>query len=77
MEILAGKRKIGKTLGKVEFLDRSGNIIKKPRIGFVDQVDVLPSNLTAREALMFAANLRLPESIPHALKVERITRSVL
>ncbi|KIJ30315.1 hypothetical protein M422DRAFT_187276 [Sphaerobolus stellatus SS14] len=77
VEILAGKRKIGKTVGKVEFFDRNGNIIRKPRIGFVDQTDILPTNLTSREALMFAANLRLPESISHASKVERVSRVLM
>ena len=38
VEIIAGKRKAGKVTGKVEFFDLEGNVIKKPRVGFVDQV---------------------------------------
>ncbi|KAF8579482.1 hypothetical protein K439DRAFT_1654569 [Ramaria rubella] len=74
VEILAGKRKVGKTTGKVEFFDINGNIVRKPRIGFVDQADTLPAALTPRETLLFAARLRLPESIPHSSKVDRVTR---
>jgi ATP-binding cassette, subfamily G (WHITE), member 2 len=91
VEILAGKRKVGKTSGKVEFFDLQGNVIRKPRIGFVDQVsifpliystcteaerqaDILPATLTPRETLLFAARLRLPESVPLASKVERVSQ---
>ncbi|GJJ11935.1 hypothetical protein Clacol_006173 [Clathrus columnatus] len=74
IDIIAGKRKIGKVSGTVEFFDRNGNVVKKPRIGFVDQVDTLPPTLTPREYFMFVADLRLPESIPKAVKEERVSR---
>ncbi|KAF8531632.1 ABC-2 type transporter-domain-containing protein [Gautieria morchelliformis] len=73
VEILAGKRKGGKMSGKVEFFDLEGNVVRKPRIGFVDQADTLPATLTPRETLLFAARLRLPESVPLASKVERVS----
>ena len=41
VEILAGKSKAGKVTGKVEFFDLDGSVVKKPRIGFVDQVSIL------------------------------------
>ena len=41
VEIIAGKCKVGKVAGKVEFFDLDGNVVKKPRIGFVDQVSIL------------------------------------
>lgn len=41
---------------------------KKVKIGYVDQHDVLPSTSTVREALLFAAQLKLPESINKAAK---------
>lgn len=43
-----------------------------PRIGFVPQQDVLPPTLTVFEALLFAARLRLPESISDIQKRERV-----
>jgi ABC-type multidrug transport system ATPase subunit len=36
------------------------------------QLDVLPPILTPFEALLFAANLRLPESVPQADKLARV-----
>ncbi|KAH7107281.1 hypothetical protein BKA62DRAFT_128070 [Auriculariales sp. MPI-PUGE-AT-0066] len=68
IDILAGKRKSGRATGAVTFYGRDGEALRKPRIGFVDQQDVLPPNLSVREALMFAARLRLPESVPESEK---------
>lgn len=77
IEILGGKSKVGKTTGAVAFTNPSSpgeksNIVKQPRIGYVDQQDILPSMLTVQEALMFAARLRLPESIPDKQKQEKV-----
>lgn len=36
------------------------------------QLDVLPPQLTPFEALLFAANLRLPESVPQSEKLSRV-----
>jgi len=44
-----------------------------PRVGFVAQQDVLPGTLTVFEALLFAARLRLPESINDQEKKARVT----
>lgn len=41
---------------------------KKVKIGYVDQHDVLPPTSTVREALLFAAQLKLPESVNKAAK---------
>ncbi|KZV99169.1 hypothetical protein EXIGLDRAFT_699586 [Exidia glandulosa HHB12029] len=68
IDILAGKRKAGRASGVVSFTNREGEPLRKPRIGFVDQSDVLPASLTVREALRFAADLRLPESVPGSEK---------
>lgn len=43
-----------------------------PRIGYVDQSDILPSMLTVHEALLFAAELRLPEYIPLEQKQAKV-----
>lgn len=44
VDILAGKRKVGKTLGTVQLLTENARAV---RIGYVDQADVLPANLSA------------------------------
>lgn len=67
IEILAGKRKSGHITGLVSFPSTHGPA-HAPRIGFVPQQDVLPPMLTVSEALLFAARLRLPESIPDSEK---------
>ncbi|KAJ6546878.1 hypothetical protein B0H19DRAFT_1211643 [Mycena capillaripes] len=69
VEILAGKAKSGTTTGRVAFPSAGG---MPPRIGFVPQQDVLPPMLTVYEALLFAARLRLPESVSDAEKRERV-----
>ncbi|KAJ3570120.1 hypothetical protein NP233_g4613 [Leucocoprinus birnbaumii] len=71
VEILAGKSKSGVTTGQV--LTPAGNDLQgTPRIGFVPQQDILPPMLTVYEALIFAARLKLPESIPDTEKSERV-----
>ncbi|KAJ3728308.1 hypothetical protein C8R42DRAFT_619517 [Lentinula raphanica] len=69
VEILAGKHKSGSIIGRVSFPSSSQ---PNPRIGFVPQQDVLPPTLTVYEALLFAARLRLPESIPDIEKHARV-----
>jgi ABC-type multidrug transport system ATPase subunit len=69
VEILAGKHKSGHITGSIKFLSSDGRTAT-PRIGFVPQQDVLPPTLTVYEALLFAARLRLPESIPDKDKSE-------
>jgi ABC-type multidrug transport system ATPase subunit len=77
IEILGGKSKIGKTTGSVAFTAATNPaeetaIVKQPRIGYVDQQDILPSMLTVQEALLFAAQLRLPESVTQAQKLAKV-----
>ncbi|KAK9899179.1 hypothetical protein P389DRAFT_158475 [Cystobasidium minutum MCA 4210] len=69
VDILAGKRKAGRIFGSVQLLTNNARGV---RIGYVDQADVLPGNLTVRECLLFAAKLKLPESIPAHVKEERV-----
>lgn len=71
VEILAGKHKSGTISGSVSFPSAhrpASNI----RIGFVPQQDVLPPTLTVREALLFAARLRLAECVPDVEKQARV-----
>ncbi|KAH9824442.1 hypothetical protein DFH28DRAFT_1163115 [Melampsora americana] len=63
LDILAGQRKAGRVTGSHRISlpgdDRaSGGGFS---IGFVDQSDILPATATVREALLFAAKLKLPE----------------
>ncbi|KAG8954684.1 hypothetical protein FRC04_011117 [Tulasnella sp. 424] len=73
IELLAGKNKDGIASGALTFFTPSGTPPpRRPRIGFVDQTDILPSTLTVKEALLFAARLRLPESVSEADKAARV-----
>lgn len=72
MEILARKSKSGYVSGKLAFPIASATGGRaNPHIAFVPQQDVLPPTLTVREALSFAAALRLPE---HVSKTEKSAR---
>lgn len=72
VEILAGKSKAGVVTGGVTFPFESADRQNQPRIGFVAQQDILPPTLTVFETLLFAARLRLPESVPDTEKQERV-----
>ena len=65
IEILSKKSKSGIVTGRVSHPGADSS----PRIGFVPQQDILPPTLTVSEALLFAARLRLPESISETEKV--------
>lgn len=72
VDILAGKRKSGKTSGVVTYLNAEGHRSSTPpKIGYVDQTDVLSPTSTVLETLIFAARLRLPESLPDNVKIAR------
>ncbi|KAG1736895.1 uncharacterized protein EDB91DRAFT_1141561 [Suillus paluster] len=66
VELIAGKTKSGKYTGSITFPPCAPG--HRPRVAFVPQNDILPPMLTVREALTFAASLRLPESLPAASK---------
>ncbi|WWD18512.1 hypothetical protein CI109_102964 [Kwoniella shandongensis] len=70
VDVLAGKRKTGKVQGRVGFTRQDGGT-GRVKIGYVDQSDVLSPTSTVLETLLFAANLRLPESIPSSVKAQR------
>ncbi|KAI6125259.1 ABC-2 type transporter-domain-containing protein [Pisolithus croceorrhizus] len=67
VELIAGKAKSGLSTGAISFPPLPTG--KRPRVAFVPQTDVLPVFLTVREALVFAASLRLPESLSEERKV--------
>jgi hypothetical protein len=72
IEILAGKAKAGRVAGHVAFPGAPAGARGGPRIGFVPQQDVLPAALGVREALLFAARLRLPEHVSAAQRAARV-----
>jgi ABC-type uncharacterized transport system YnjBCD ATPase subunit len=72
VEILAGKNKSGYTAGQVSFPATSSDAVTSPRVGFVPQRDILPPMLTVFEALLFAARLRLPETVSDSDKHTRV-----
>ncbi|KAF9228833.1 hypothetical protein BS17DRAFT_772564 [Gyrodon lividus] len=61
VELIAGKAKSGIFSGSITFPPLTNG--QRPRVAFVPQTDILPAILTVREALTFAASLRLPESL--------------
>lgn len=61
VELIAGKAKSGLFTGSITFPSLANG--RRPRVALVPQTDILPAVLTVREALTFAASLRLPESI--------------
>lgn len=67
VDLLAGKRKSGEKSGSVHFALPS-EWKESVKIGVVDQHDVLPPTSTVQEALLFAANLKMPENVSQAVK---------
>ncbi|KAG1819763.1 uncharacterized protein BJ212DRAFT_1342871 [Suillus subaureus] len=71
VELIAGKTKSGQYTGSIAFPPCAPG--HHPRVAFVPQSDVLPSMLTVREALTFAASLRLPEALPASSKAALVS----
>ncbi|KAL8278009.1 hypothetical protein RQP46_009641 [Phenoliferia psychrophenolica] len=72
VDLLAGRRKSGRSTGSIELVSSTGSSNRKVKIGYVDQQDILPSTSTVREHLMFSAQLRLPEGMSKAAKEKRV-----
>lgn len=71
VELIAGKAKSGMFTGSITFPSLANT--RRPRVAFVPQTDVLPAVLTVREALTFAASLRLPESLSSEKKAALVS----
>ena len=71
VELISGKAKSGVFTGSISFPPLPSR--RRPRVAFVPQTDVLPTFLTVREALMFAASLRLPESLSNDKKEDIVS----
>lgn len=62
VDLLAGVRKAGKRGGQVDFIIPAGaSNAEKIKVGYVDQHDSLPAMSTVKEAITFAADLRMGE----------------
>jgi ABC-type multidrug transport system ATPase subunit len=72
VEILAGKNKSGIVSGHIGLMFEDSDSKHPPRVGFVAQHDILPGTLTVFEALLFAARLRLPDSVKDQEKKVRV-----
>lgn len=71
IELIAGKTKSGVYTGSIAFPPCAPG--HRPRVAFVPQNDILPPMLTVREALTFAASLRLPESLTTSSKAALVS----
>ncbi|KAF8839854.1 hypothetical protein BDN67DRAFT_931344 [Paxillus ammoniavirescens] len=71
VELIAGKAKSGVFTGSITFPPLANG--QRPRVAFVPQTDILPAVLTVREALTFAASLRLPESLSSEKKAALVS----
>lgn len=73
LKIIGGRlRDDGDVKGNVTYNDIPYTQALKKRIGFVTQDDVLFPHLTVEETLVFAAFLRLPNSMSHQEKYTRV-----
>ncbi|KAJ8541532.1 hypothetical protein K7X08_002348 [Anisodus acutangulus] len=74
LKLLSGKVKYDS--GMITYNDQPYNKSLKQRIGFVLQDDVVFPNLTVKETLIYAALLRLPNTLSKEQKKERAIRVI-
>jgi ABC-type multidrug transport system ATPase subunit len=74
---LMGGRALRGTSGNITYNDIKYSKALKRRMGFVTQDDVLFPNLTVRETLMYAALLRLPNSLTRSQKIKRAEDAII
>ncbi|KNC87622.1 hypothetical protein SARC_00253 [Sphaeroforma arctica JP610] len=72
MDILSMRDKSGRTSGSITIGGKQRTSAFKRDIGFVDQEDLLIDTLTVAETLMYSAELRLPDCVPHDVKQRRV-----
>lgn len=72
VDLLAGKSKSGEKTGSVHFALPPEWQEDRVTIGFVDQHDILPATSTVKEALQFAADLKMKENVSQATKEARV-----
>ncbi|KNZ49396.1 hypothetical protein VP01_503g1, partial [Puccinia sorghi] len=75
LDVLAGQHKAGKVSGGRRIYipgEMSQGLRGKVVVGYVDQTDILPGSSTVREALQFAARLKLPEHVSSEERDRRV-----
>ncbi len=71
MDVIAGRKTQGKIEGDILVNGKKVTASRFARLnGYVEQEDIHNPTATVRETLLFAAHLRLPESVPEAAKVQ-------
>lgn len=77
LDVLAGKKNTGVITGTIKYNGKEGMPFYFARLaGYVEQFNSHMENLTVREALEFAAELRMDSSTPHALRQKSIDETL-
>ena len=76
LDILADRKDRHGLSGQVLINGLSPPSSFKYMVGYVVQDDIISGTLTVRENLVFSANLRLPGSVTHAERAERVTKTI-
>ena len=71
LDVLADRKSSGTLTGRiiVNGRERERHSFRRA-VGYVEQFDVLPSDRTVEEVLIFSARLRLPRTTPDAMKLK-------
>jgi len=78
LDILADRKNRGAYQGNVLINDRPrpASSMYRYMVGYVVQDDIFSETLTVHENILFSANLRLPQSVTHAERLERVQRII-
>ena len=73
LDVLSGRKNSGVIAGTILYDGKRPNTrTRKQKTGYVEQFDTLVAELTVREMLMYAAELKLPQSLSTAEKAKRL-----
>lgn len=73
LDVIAGRKTAGKITGRVSYNGEAPTAaVLKQSVGYVEQFDTLVPELTVFQMLMYAAELKLPESLSTANKIARV-----
>merc|ERR1719456_1255996 len=71
LNVLSGRHVMGDILGTILLNGEKRDRLFKRKSAFVEQDDMLFSNLTVRETFEYQALLRLPHEMPREAKIKR------